>query len=104
MTIRPVDLQTLIPRSSEVSRVQHSRESQPGMQQQVAQAQIRLQAEQNQRQVVQSKETAHEAGVNPDGRGGASGEQRRRRRSAAKAEAAEVVEEPGKGTRLDIKV
>lgn len=105
MTIRPVDMQTLIPRSSEVSRVQHMRESQAGSQQQVAQAQIRQQADQSLRQVVQSQETPKGTSLHPDGGGGSAGRQTPRRRGRGKAEeVVEAPEEPGKGKRLDIKM
>lgn len=104
MTIRPIDMQTLIPRASEVSRVQHIRESQTSAQQQIAQAQVRVQAEQSQRQVMESRDTAQGTGVHPDGRGRSAKEQTPRRRSRGKADTPNVVEEPGKGRRLDIKL
>lgn len=102
MTVRPIDMQTLIPRSSEVSKVQYARESQPTAEQQQAQMKIRHQADQGQRQVNQAEMTPPESRIHPDGESGK--ERRQHQRGRSKKDQPDELAEPGKGSRLDLKL
>jgi hypothetical protein len=103
MTLRPVDMQTLIPRSGEVSRSQHVRETQPRTEQQQAEMQTRMLVDQAMRQVNQT-EVMEKSTVNPDGRGPGGGAEGERRRRRAPEQKPDEVKEPGKGNRLDVKL
>lgn len=95
MTVRSVDLQTMIPRTGEAGRIQHARENLAGAAQQAGTVKVKQQDDRKRRQVTGSKE-AEKLRVSPDGRNGSGG--------GAKRSKDEPEGEPGKGGRLDVKV
>ncbi|HYF95554.1 MAG TPA: hypothetical protein VD969_25355 [Symbiobacteriaceae bacterium] len=105
MTVRAVDMQTMIPRLNEASRLQHQAEQQPQMAQhvQTAVAQARVERAQHQ---VNSKIPVEHAAINKDGGGKSGGGGRqgagKNRRDGGAGE--QHPAEPGLGHRLDVKV
>ena len=107
MTVRPVDMQTLLPRLNEAGRMQHATDRQPQVVQQVQAAQGRAQAEHAQQQVLQ-KPSAGQVAIRQDGKGkGSQGDSRDGKQpSKERPQQAPEAERSGPtaGHRLDVKV
>jgi hypothetical protein len=107
MTVRPVDLQTLIPRSGEVGRIQQVRDNESAVAQHQAAAQFRVRSEEGATRVAEMP-TPEKAQVQTDADGkGRKDRQERARRSGRQHEdrsGQPGPAEPGKGLRLDIKL
>jgi len=105
MTVRAVDMQTMIPRLNEASRLQHQAEQQPQLAQhaQTLVAQARTERAQHQ---VNAKMPAEHATLEKDGRspGGGGGQSRARKDGKQSAGKEAQPAEPGLGHRLDVKV
>lgn len=104
MTVRSIDLQVLIPRATEVSRIQQVSDQQAALQQQQSAADWQRLAANRQQQVQKSPQSAG-GKIEPDAKeGGREREpgQRQDRRSRADEEAAEGVD-PVRGHTIDIK-
>ncbi|HWI62390.1 MAG TPA: hypothetical protein VNT75_11165 [Symbiobacteriaceae bacterium] len=108
MTVRAVDMQTMIPRLNEASRLQHQAEQQPQLAQHVRTAVEQARVERAQSQVNAKMPTEHATTVKRDGggqSGGGGGQPQPRARKDGKAGAKEQQPtEPGRGHKLDVKV
>lgn len=106
MTVRAVDMQTMIPRLNEASRQQHQTDTRPQVMQHNQTAVMQAQTERAQ-QAVMHKPQAEQGTVRRDGGqkggGGQSGEGRQSRQQQKEA-GREGPVEPGRGLRLDVKV
>lgn len=99
MSVRSLGLQTLIPRSAGVAGSQQAEKAAPEAAQQAFFAALQRKAERQQAQVQGS--SGPEAGaVTPEGRGKGQGRPRQKGRRARD----EAAPEPGKGTRLDVRL
>lgn len=106
VTVRAVDMQTMIPRLTEASRQQQQADSRPQVMQHNQTAVVQAQTERAQ-QAVFHKPQAEQGTVHRDGgnKGGSGGEGQPRQPRRQKAEAGrEGPVEPGRGHRLDVKV
>lgn len=103
MTVRPVDMLTMIPRLNEANRAQHEGEQHRLANQQLQAALAPVKAAREQQQ-VQKKRNAEHGSVQQDG--GRRGDARQNGKSdgAPRQQAKEKPEEPGSGHRLDVKV
>jgi DNA-binding protein H-NS len=108
MTVRAVDMQTMLPRLAEAGRLQQQVDAQPALTQHAQTAQVAAKAERAQHQVNQ-KASAEQTPVRKDGGGrggsggGPPGERPGGRRPPAEP-AKELSVEPGLGHRLDVKL
>lgn len=105
MGVRPIDLQVLIPRSTEVSRIQQVSDQQAALQQQQGAAEWQRLAAHRQQQVQQSPQNAGgkvEPDAHRDGGHGQDADHRHDRRRKAEEEEAEGVD-PVRGHKIDIK-
>lgn len=105
MTVRLVDMQTMVPRLTEASRLQHNSDVQPQVAQHAQAAQGQQRVERQQRQVIQRSPT-EQATVARDGRqggGGAGGQHLPQRRPKSEAHGEEPAG-PRPGNRLDVKL
>jgi len=105
MTVRAVDMQTMIPRLNEASRMQHHNDQQPSVASQAQAATLQQRAERAQQQVTQ-KSNAGKASIQKDGKGQGGGAQAQQQ---GKGQAKGQAEQGGQGkprsvTRLDVKV
>lgn len=106
MTVRAIDMITLLPRVGEVARGLQQGEQQPHILQHAQALQQQERAKRAQAQVAE-KAPAEQAQVRKDGGGGqgAPGERREsRRRAAAEPQKEGPAAAPGVGQRLDIKI
>lgn len=105
MTVRAVDMQTMIPRLNEASKLQHQAEQQPQVAQHSQAAAMQARVERAQHQVTQ-KAPAEQAAIHKDGGKGSGGQpEREKKKPAAKADPAKSQDvEPGVGHRLDVKI
>lgn len=112
MALRPVDNQMAVTRTQDVARQQQLKDGEATAVQQAFATQFRQKVEREQTQVQRPPQT-ESAQIRDDseGRGGQAGEQasqqqRKKHRSAGAAYMAPGAErrEPGKGTRLDVKL
>lgn len=105
MTVRGVDMQTMIPKLTEASRMQHQAEQQANVAQHGQAAQLQAQAQRAQQQVAH-RDPSGKVAARKDGQGQGGGrdrgEQQPRRGKAE--EAKQPPAEPGLGTRLDVKL
>lgn len=106
MTVRAVDMQTMIPRLNEASKLQHQADQQPQLAQhaQTLAAQARVERAQHQ---VNAKMPAEHAEIRKDGGGqgsGGGGAQPQARKGRKEPAAKEQPAEPGLGHKLDVKV
>jgi hypothetical protein len=109
MTVRAVDMQTMLPRLSEAGRPHAQAEAQPALTQHAQTARVAAQAERAQHQVSQ-KASPEQKGVRPDGGGQGKGGRERgngqrpgARRDAEKS-GQEAQADSGVGRRLDVKL
>lgn len=104
MSIRPVDMQTLLPRTHEVGRQQHSAEMQPQVMQHALSARAQERSAQERRQVRQ-KDPAEQAAIREDRRrGGGQGRSRKESESEQKERKAGSKGPEAPGNRLDVKL
>lgn len=75
MAIRPLDMQTMIPKTTEVSRLQQIEQQRPSGEQQQFGQQLQKQVQQNSQQVIQTNSTEKQfiqkdrgKGSNPEGK------------------------------------
>lgn len=108
--MRPIDIHTLIPRSGEISRVQHLQQQQPDLNQQQFAAALREQVEHRHQQVHGAK-GADGPRVSAEGHGsgtpgGKDAGERQRGSGGNDPGRPEEPEakEPGKGRRLDLRI
>ena len=105
MTVRAVDLQTMIPRLNEASRLQQQAELAPQMAQhaQTLAEQARAREAQNQ---VKAKADVENARIRKDGRGQGGGGQpgAGKERKSPASEPQKPALEPGRGHKLDVKL
>lgn len=105
MTVRAVDMQTMLPRLTEAGRAHSQEQQHPAVVQHAQTAQVQARAERAQSQ-VNEKSPVEQAAVHKDGSKGAGGGQpqpeRRPRQKAGEKEAG--APEPGVGRRLDVKL
>lgn len=108
MTIRPIDLQVLIPKASEISRVSHTQEIQAQNQQQQFAAQFEQAVQTRQKRVLESNQAQGQR-VRSDkesrGRGqkeNTDKDNKRNNPEATKEEGTGYVK-PGLGSHVDIK-
>lgn len=104
MTIRAIDLQVLIPRVTEVSKVQHIADQQVAAQQQQVAAQQQQAVALRQQQVQQTPQNAG-AKVNPDGERGERRQEERHKEGRGQENEAEEksAADPIRGHTIDIK-
>lgn len=105
MSIRPIDLQVLIPRATEVSRTQQANDHQAVLQQQQNAADWQQVAATRQQQVQQTPQSAG-GKVDADGKREGRGEAEERRheaRAAEDKESADGGQDPLRGHHIDIK-
>lgn len=105
MTVRAIDMITLVPRAGEVGRAQQQ-SLQHAHVFQHAQAAQQLERAKRAQQQVAEKAPAEQAQVRKDGGGGqgAPGERRESRRRAAATAPGDAPTPPGVGQRLDVKI
>lgn len=105
MTVRPVDMVTMLPRLTEASRLQHHNDSQPFVALHALTAQAAEKAVRDQ-QSVQQRTSAEQAEIHKDSSGSGGQEEqptsRRDRRQEQPQEAAAT--DPQRGHRLDVKI
>lgn len=110
MTVRAVDMQTMIPRVGEVGRMQQEAQTRPLALQHVQTALVQSAAERAQHQVGEKpapqKVAARKDGDGGEGQGGARREPqgRRAKGQAGQEPKAEAPRQPGLGQRLDVKL
>lgn len=106
MTIRAIDLQVLIPRSTEVSKVQQVSAHQTALQQQQHAEEWRHIAANRQQQVQRTNQNAG-GKVEPDAERGSSGRHEaggdEKRHPDSRSEPAEAAADPALGHTIDIK-
>ncbi len=102
MSIRPIDLQAMLTRSAEISRINSPDASKPEIMHQQFAAQMQKENEQERQQVNMSAKT-EQGNVNEDGSNKNDSETKRGRREREKKEAAKAVRDYKSGI-LDIKV
>ncbi len=104
MSVRSIDLQVLIPRATEVSRVQQLSNHQAELEQQQSAAQWQQLAAARQQQVQQTPQSAG-GKVEPDGKEGKGRREGDRKGWNEEPEEAEVIEgaDPVRGHMIDIK-
>ncbi len=103
--VRSIDLQVLIPRTTEVSRIQQLNDQQAALQQQQSAAEWQRLAANRQQQVQKSPQNAG-GRIDPDSQEGGrehEANQRDRRRPAEEAEAEIEGADPIRGHTIDIK-
>jgi hypothetical protein len=106
VTVRAIDMITMLPRTGEAGRMQQQSQMHPHLQQQAQSAQEQARAQRAQSQVARKPE-AEQASVRKDGGGrqGGGGQQPRHPRQAPAGEGGqEPPAEPGVGRRLDVKL
>lgn len=111
MSLKSVDLQTAIPKSTEIAKVKQVEDRDASNRQQQFATQFQQRVERQQRQVTSSPQTRNPK-VDPDSRGnqqGGAGEEGKERREPGRSpgdptEAAKARPEPGpgRGKKLDI--
>jgi len=105
MTVRAADMQTMIPRLNEASRLQHHNDVQPQVAQHANTQAAQAQAERA-RQQVNANTAAEQGRIGRDGKRGQGGGQPQSE-SGGKGRSQKGKEgpaEPGVGSRLDVKV
>lgn len=103
MTVRPVDMLTMLPRLTEAGRLQHVNDQRPAVLQHVMNAQGQNRTERQLKQVNQ-KSSAEQAGIQRDGgRRNQQPDQEQRERNKKEQEKG-APGEPGLGSRLDVKL
>lgn len=101
MNIRSIDLQGLIPRSTEASKMQQQHDHQPVVQHQQAAEQLQQLATLRQHQ-VQGMEKTEKKKVNRDNKKEEQKEQARKQAPQAAAKQKEPTEDPVRGKNIDI--
>ncbi|HEX3033130.1 MAG TPA: hypothetical protein VHS59_13020 [Bacillota bacterium] len=106
MTLRPIDMQTMLPKVPEVSRTQQIQNNQEQHQAQQFATEMNKQAKQAENQVQNSKETEGKSVSRDKGKPSSGREQSPNEEHQEKEQAPELIlpPDPNKGTRLDIKV
>ncbi len=106
MTLRPVDMQVLLPKVSEVNRNQPIQNQQDQTQQQQLAAQFQKQMEVQKQKVHNSEKPDGERIEQKAGEGspGRDDEARKRRKGGQKQEKQEDIKDPDRGKLFDIKV
>lgn len=109
MSIKPIDMQTLVPKTTEVSRMNQNREMVPQNDQQVLAHKEQQEAEHKQAQVQNSKasvKSANEDGHNKRENSSDGKDEKNFPNEAEKEEASLTVgiEDPLKGHRLDLRM
>lgn len=104
MTLRPVDMQTMLPRLNEASRIQHNAEQQPFAVQHAQAAEAQAKAERARQQVLQKEAADHLSWQQDGGRKGGGPGEEKQQRGKAKKPAPESPADPARGRRLDVKL
>lgn len=105
MTVRAVDMQTMIPRLNEVSRIQAQAEVQPHVAQHAHAQVVQGQAQRAQQQVRQTAQ-AQQGKVRQEGERRQGGQQPQARSGGKEQsrQGQEAPAQPGVGNRLDVKL
>ncbi len=106
MSVRPVDLLTMLPRLGEASRLQHNAQTQPFVAQHAAAVQFVDKAI-KERQQVHQRSPVEEATIRQDAKEKSSGgrEQQRSRKGKDREPVASMPSQPPRpGNRLDVKL
>ena len=105
MTLRPVDMQTMLPRLNEASRMQHNAEQQPIAAQHAQTTEAQTKAERARQQVLHKDAADQAAWQQESGRQrGRQGDRKERQSRAEKQQGPELPADPALGRRLDVKL
>ncbi len=101
MSIRPIDMQVIIPKSTEVSKIPQAENQKPIQEQQLFANQLEQQTIQNQQQVMQSDKSEKGAIRDREGRNKREAEKRKKKKEQDKKENKKPI---GSTSIFDVKI